>query len=327
MFELERILLKHFGPTLKSRGIIFSKTRQSTLYLKDWIRANTALQEAGIKADILTGAGNSISHMTLNMQEDTIRSFRLGKLNLLISTSVAEEGLDIPDCNLVIRYGLLTNEIAQQQASGRARAKNSQYSVVADEGGREVRREKTNEYLEELTGQAVGRVQQMSPEDFRTKITKLQKQAVDSRKAQEIQQMRRRSLHTAASVQLLCRKCFTPVASGSDIRVIEDTHHVNVNADFKKHYKLGGQVPLDRTFEDWEPGRKIHCSYGGCNQDWGFEILYKKCLTLPNIAIKHFALETPNGRVTKKKWKDITFTVEKFDFSEYCLGNCPDIFD
>lgn len=104
------------------------------------------------------------------MQEDTIRSFRQGKLNLLISTSVAEEGLDIPDCNLVIRYGLLTNEIAQQQASGRARAQNSQYSVVAEEGGREVRREKTNEYLEELTGQAVERVQQMSPEDFRTKV-------------------------------------------------------------------------------------------------------------------------------------------------------------
>lgn len=103
-------------------------------------------------------------------QKDTIRSFRQGDLNLLISTSVAEEGLDIPECNLVVRYGLLTNEIAQQQASGRARARNSQYSVVAQKGGREVHRELTNEYLEELTGIAIAKVQELSCQEFHRKV-------------------------------------------------------------------------------------------------------------------------------------------------------------
>lgn len=84
---------------------------------------------------------------------------------------MAEEGLDIPECNLVVRYGLLTNEIAQQQASGRARAKDSKYSVVAQKGGREERREHINEYLEELTGQAIAKVQDMSPQEFRIKVS------------------------------------------------------------------------------------------------------------------------------------------------------------
>lgn len=97
---------------------------------------------------------------------DTICNFRKDKLNLLISTSVAEEGLDIPECNLVVRYGLLTNEIAQQQASGRARARDSQYSVVAQAGGPEVHRERINEELEELTGQAIAKVQSMDDEEF-----------------------------------------------------------------------------------------------------------------------------------------------------------------
>uniref|UniRef100_UPI0037E8891D ATP-dependent RNA helicase DHX58-like n=1 Tax=Semicossyphus pulcher TaxID=241346 RepID=UPI0037E8891D len=327
MFKLESVLQNHFGPNVESRGIIFSKTRQSTRCLNDWVLTNKALQEAGIKAAILTGAGNGDSHMTLNEQGDTIRNFREGKLNLLISTSVAEEGLDIPECNLVVRYGLLTNEIAQQQASGRARARHSQYSVVAEEGGREVRREKTNEYLEELTGKAIAKVQQMSLQEFRRKITKLQKQAGDLRKAQESKELEKRSLHTAASVQLLCRNCLKTVASGSDVRLVDNEHYVNINPEFKRHYKVGEQKMMDRTFENWEPGCKVRCNNGSCNKKWGFQMNYKKIAVLPNMAINNFALETPDGRTTKKQWKDVTFTVEKFSFKEYCQDNFPDIFD
>lgn len=105
-----------------------------------------------------------------NEQAETIRRFRQGDLNLLISTSVAEEGLDIPECNLVVRYGLLTNEIAQQQASGRARAVDSQYSVVARADGKEVRRERINEDLEVLTAKAIAAVQRMTQQDFRRKV-------------------------------------------------------------------------------------------------------------------------------------------------------------
>lgn len=196
-----------------------------------------------------------------NEQVDTIRNFRQGTLNLLISTSVAEEGLDIPECNLVVRYGLLTNEIAQQQASGRARAANSTYSVVAQKGGREERRELTNEYLEELTGTAIAKVQDMNVEVFSSKvrvqysifipyahclvfppspflllclqITQLQRETVTRRKVEESLKTEKRTRNTAASIKLLCRNCFKHVASGSDIKVIDSVHHVNVNPDFK----------------------------------------------------------------------------------------------
>ncbi|XP_039979860.1 probable ATP-dependent RNA helicase DHX58 [Xiphias gladius] len=327
MAKLESVLLKQFGPGVKSRGILFSKTRKSTHCLNDWVLNNRALQEAGIKAAILTGAGNGITYMTQQEQVDTIRNFRQGSLNLLISTSVAEEGLDIPECNLVVRYGLLTNEIAQQQASGRARARDSQYSVVASKGGREERREITNEYLEELTGKAIAKVQEMSHQEFRGKITDLQTQAIVSQRIAENQKTEKKSRYAASSIQLLCRNCFKHVASGSDIKLVDNAHYVNVNPDFVRHYKVGGQVRLPRTFEDWEPGRTISCSNGNCNKDWGFEMKYKKSALLPNLAIKNLALVTPDGRTTVKKWKDVPFTVEDFSFKEYYQENCPELFD
>ncbi|XP_061568721.1 probable ATP-dependent RNA helicase DHX58 [Cololabis saira] len=327
MAKLESTLLKQFGPAVQSKGILFCKTRKTTHCLSDWVQNNDALQSAGIKSAVLTGAGNGITYMTQHEQVDTIRNFRKGTLNLLISTSVAEEGLDIPECNLVVRYGLLTNEIAQQQASGRARARESQYSVVAQAGGREVRRELLNECLEELTGKAITRVQSLSPQDFRRKIARLQTEEIIRKKVSEKQKVEKKSKYAASSVQLLCRNCFHPVAWASDIKLLENAHFVNINPDFENNYKVGGQVMLPKTFEDWEPGCTISCKNGQCSMNWGFQMKYKKIALLPNLAIKNFALETPDGRVTAKKWKDVPFMVEDFSFEEYCQNVLHDFLD
>ncbi|KAM4598464.1 ATP-dependent RNA helicase DHX58 isoform 1-T2 [Polymixia lowei] len=315
MGRLQSTLLEQFGPSMNSKGILFCKTRVSTQCLHDWVQKTPALRDAGIKAAILTGAGGGSSCMTQNEQKDTIRNFRRGTLNLLISTSVAEEGLDIPECNLVVRYGLLTNEIAQQQASGRARAADSLYSVVAQAGGREVRRERTNEYLEELTGIAIGEVQRMTHREFCIKITELQRDAVICRQLEDKMKIVKKSRYNAATIQLLCRNCFTPVAFGNDIKLLENSHYVNINPDFKTYYTTGAQVNLPRSFEDWEPGRMVRCNK--CSKEWGFEMKYKKAVLLPNLAIKNFALETPDGRTTHKKWKDVQFTVDDFNFRDY----------
>lgn len=56
-----------------------------------------------------------LEHYLQAEQRDVIEKFRTGEINLIVATTVAEEGLDIKQCNIVIRYGLVTNEIAMVQ--------------------------------------------------------------------------------------------------------------------------------------------------------------------------------------------------------------------
>ena len=65
--------------------------------------------------------------MTQCEKEDIIKEFKTGDKNILLATSMAEEGLD-SDCNYVIHYGIIGDEISIVQY-GRARADGGNYTV------------------------------------------------------------------------------------------------------------------------------------------------------------------------------------------------------
>ncbi|XP_062991041.1 ATP-dependent RNA helicase DHX58 [Elgaria multicarinata webbii] len=316
--KLQQVLQKQFQELESSRAIVFARTRQSAHSLQQWVQDNPALSGLRIKAAVLTGAGysNQAKHMTQQEQREVIHRFRQGILNLLFSTSVAEEGLDIPECNAVVRYGLMTNEIAMMQARGRARAQDSIYSILAKASSKEVAREKLNETLEALMERAIQWVQQMPEREYRLKIAKLQHEAVINHRMRDAAREQQRRLHDPDVVRLYCINCNIAVCHGTDLRKVENMHHVNINPNFRLYYRVSlDHVVVPREFKDWRPGGSISCNK--CGQAWGMEMIYKNA-KLPMLAIKNFVVETPDGRRTFKKWSKVTFDINEFDYVEYC---------
>ncbi|KAK6348851.1 Dicer-like protein 1 [Orbilia blumenaviensis] len=82
-----------------------------------------------IRLGILVGSSgqHGTDSMTFRGQTLALHRFKKGITNCLIATAVAEEGLDVPDCNLVIRFDLYDTMIKYVQSRGRARHATSTY--------------------------------------------------------------------------------------------------------------------------------------------------------------------------------------------------------
>ena len=84
-------------------------------------------QREGIKSVRFFGQGTSDGKkgLTQKEQKQIIKSFKTGNYDVLISTSVAEEGIDIPAVDLVIMYEPVPSEVRMIQRRGRTGRKSS----------------------------------------------------------------------------------------------------------------------------------------------------------------------------------------------------------
>uniref|UniRef100_A0A3B3ZSB4 RNA helicase n=1 Tax=Periophthalmus magnuspinnatus TaxID=409849 RepID=A0A3B3ZSB4_9GOBI len=214
--KLRTTILQEFTRRNNARGIIFTKTRRSAIALAQWVQDNPKFGDLIVNAAYLIGGGDQsdVKPMTSAEQKDVLKKFGNGEINLLIATTVAEEGLDIAACNFVIRYGLVTNEISMIQARGRGRAEDSTYTLVEIEGSNVAEKETVNEYRINMMNKAIAKIRGLNPNDYE-KRTRLR---VKKSKQKGI------SNSSPSELKLICRKCNIAVCTGDDIEIIENMH-------------------------------------------------------------------------------------------------------
>jgi endoribonuclease Dicer len=134
--SLHDILMTHFNFETSGRCIVFVRTRATAQLLYHIFKT---LNEKHLKVGVIIGAGGhqpGDQSQSFRAQVYTLLAFRKGEINCLFATSVAEEGLDVPACNLVIRFDLYGSMIGYVQSRGRARQRNSKFYHMIEKGNR-----------------------------------------------------------------------------------------------------------------------------------------------------------------------------------------------
>ncbi|KUI56844.1 Dicer-like protein 1 [Cytospora mali] len=169
---LLRLLRDFFkDPKDKIRCIIFVEMRWTVKLLENLLQ-HSLIEIPALRVGVLMGANkeDGYSQTSFRQQLMTIIKFKSGELNCILATSVAEEGLDLPDCNLIIRFDLYKTMIQYIQSRGRARQAQSTYVHMIEEGNGDHRRRISqniaNENLLRQVCDAVPEDRQLKGSDF-----------------------------------------------------------------------------------------------------------------------------------------------------------------
>ncbi|KAJ3235477.1 hypothetical protein HDU81_000420 [Chytriomyces hyalinus] len=116
------------------RAMVFVEKRTTASTLCDLLTQLAPRHFPGITCGFVTGQGSSSStHARMNSsnQNQALEQFRSGEVNLLVVTRVAEEGIDIPACKLIIIFDLFRSNTGYVQSRGRARdVRGSEYIIL-----------------------------------------------------------------------------------------------------------------------------------------------------------------------------------------------------
>jgi Fanconi anemia group M protein len=119
--------------------------------------------------------------LTPKQQIERLDKFRSGSANILVATSVGEEGLDIPSADLVIFYEPVSSEIRTIQRRGRTgRHREGEVVVLIAEDTRDEGARASAERREEFMQRAVHRVRRKLPRSPHTDLSNLGRFEIDS---------------------------------------------------------------------------------------------------------------------------------------------------
>ncbi len=122
----------------ESRVIVFTQYRQTADVLLHELEER---KDSSVRPARFVGQGSQGDDAGMSQKEQVARlaEFREGVVNCLVATSVAEEGLDVPNTDLVVFYEPVPDVIRSIQRRGRTgRARTGRAVVLVAEGTRDV---------------------------------------------------------------------------------------------------------------------------------------------------------------------------------------------
>lgn len=115
LLQLISLMEESIKENPKNKTIIFSQFRDTVIKISEELN-----KIPNIKAETFVGqAKKANSGLSQKEQQEIMNKFRAGEINVICATSIAEEGLDIPEVNSVIFYEPIPSAIRSIQRRGR----------------------------------------------------------------------------------------------------------------------------------------------------------------------------------------------------------------
>ncbi|KAK7110320.1 ATP-dependent RNA helicase DHX58-like [Littorina saxatilis] len=304
-------ILKHVKEAREDgfRILVFVRTRATCRALCRWLNdAETDPLLRRLNAQHFTGTGAHQEHggMTQYEQVETLQRFKTGDVKILFTTSVGEEGIDIAECNLTIRYNHVGNEVTTVQTRGRSRKRGGRSILMAIP--KIIEQEQLNRKREELMHAALNIIRRMSREQILEFVRKAQIKTLEVEEIDQITRQVKQLKTKEAEFSVTCPKCMKVKVRGDQIRRINNAHHVIVGHEIDEQViRKPGNTFLKK--DDWEMQGSVICR---CKEKLGQLLLYKKARFII-VSPKYWVfLDKKNEPSTYKQWTKVPYHIDEF---------------
>ena len=134
------ILLQHFsnrGSGSRSKAIVFAQYRRMVATIEATLNRHSPIIQA--RSFVGQAASNGAAGMNQEEQRELVEQFRSsdGECNVLVATSIGEEGLDIGEVDIIVQYDCVSSHIRSVQRIGRTGRKRDGRAIQLVSAGRE----------------------------------------------------------------------------------------------------------------------------------------------------------------------------------------------
>lgn len=293
-----------------SLGMIFVQTRATAKSLAEYLDQKLDGINIAVKPFIGSKDSDSGDGLSETEKKDLLDKFRKHEIKLLVATSVGSEGIDVPECNIVMKYNYSGNEINIIQMRGRTRKSGGAAVYISDHNV--LRRDLMSMEKAALMHKALDMLKEKGPDEIRSLVKKEQIQNLEEidrmeRKNRELQNNKRKG-----TFRLVCAKCKETKIDGSSIRLFKQNHHVVADRRFLDMVRK--EDVKEEKINQMIRKSEIYCKE--CPQKLG-KIFLIHGLEVPLLKIEAFLCEEGVDKLRKyKNWKYVPFKIDEINHQD-----------
>ncbi|XP_017035935.1 DEAD-box ATP-dependent DNA helicase Fancm [Drosophila kikkawai] len=133
--QLRQVLIKHFAANPDSRAIVFCEYRESVMLIHRLLLQH----RPQLRPRCFVGQGHTVGSsyaLTQKQQLQIMADFRSGTSNVLVATSIGEEGIDVGEVEMIVCFDICSSNPTRfvQRIGRTGRKKNGEVVMLVTEG-------------------------------------------------------------------------------------------------------------------------------------------------------------------------------------------------